>query len=324
LKQVVEYLAKDVFSGTAPGKKGKKSGRSVTVGELLDQAEATVGERFRGQPLVEANVRMALAESYRTLWESTGRAERSAARAAQIRERHLGPEHPATLEALSLQAFILCITAWDHTDADALHKNRAAERIARRVLDASIRVLGTTHADTLLIQTRLAHTVSNLGRQDEAEALAAEALAAEAEALAHRFLGLEHDVTLTVQHDLGLIAERHGNLARAEALDRHVLEANERIHGALDPAALYALERLTAVVRRQGRAVEARQLHLDTVNRFAQSYGLWHNATGQMIVYLFSLLEEQGDYVAIHDLCEGWIREILAMPPELDNYYAGK
>ena len=75
-RQVVDYLTKDIF-GAAPGKKGK-SGRSVTVGELLDDADATVGERFRRRPLVEASVRMGLADLYITL-RDFGRAEQNAA-----------------------------------------------------------------------------------------------------------------------------------------------------------------------------------------------------------------------------------------------------
>ena len=51
MRQVVDYLVTDVFAASAPG---KGRGRSVTVGELLDQADSTVGDGFRGRPLVEA------------------------------------------------------------------------------------------------------------------------------------------------------------------------------------------------------------------------------------------------------------------------------
>jgi serine/threonine-protein kinase len=153
-KQVVEYLARDIFGASAPG---KKSGRSVTVGELFDRADATLGERFRRRPLVEASVRMALADSYNILLQFD-RVERNAARAAQIRERYLGPEHPATLEALAMQAWAL------HTyERD---KPGAAESVAHRVLAVRRRVLGLEHPDTLSTQVVLAHIVSNLGRHE--------------------------------------------------------------------------------------------------------------------------------------------------------------
>jgi serine/threonine protein kinase/tetratricopeptide (TPR) repeat protein len=301
-RQVVEYLATDVFFGAAAP--GMRRGRSVTVGEMLDRADATLGERYLKQPLVEASVRMALAWSYYMLLDS-GRAEQNVARAVQIREQYHGPEHPATLEALDRQASILCLA----------QKKLTAERIARRVLAARRRVLGPAHADTLSTQADLAQTVSDLGRQDEAEGLAAQA-----EELALRSLGTEHDVTLGLQGILGLIAQRRGDLDRAEALFRQAYEDWERSHGALDRWTLYALRDLAYVVRLQGRAEEARRLQLETVNRFAQVYGLCHIQTSSPINYLFSLLWEQRDYAAIRNLCEGWIRELLAMPPEFDLY----
>src|SRR5262249_2628820 len=95
-RQVVEYLAEDIFGAAGPGGTGKKSGRSMTVGELFDRADATVGGRFRGRPLVEASVRMALSQSYRELWDQK-RAGPHAARAVELRTRYLGPEHPETL-----------------------------------------------------------------------------------------------------------------------------------------------------------------------------------------------------------------------------------
>jgi eukaryotic-like serine/threonine-protein kinase len=308
-KQVVEYLAKDVFGGAAVG---KQQSRSVTVGELLDRSDAKLSERFRRQPLVEASVRMALAESYETLME-VGRAEQNAARAVQIRERYLGPEHPITLEALGMQAWILCLAGWDRKED--LHKTQAAEPIARRVLASRRRVLGSIHPDTLLIHGRLALTVSNLGRQDEAEDLATRA-----EELAVRHLGPDHDSTLEVQHFLGLIAQRQGDLARAEALLRHVKESRERGHGALAHGTLSSLQDLAYTVRLEGRIDEARMLQLETVNRFAQAYGLCHIQTSPQIGDLLSLLKEQRNYFAIRDLCEGWLRDVLASPLELDKY----
>jgi eukaryotic-like serine/threonine-protein kinase len=311
-RQVVDYLAKDIFGGAAQGKKGKKRSRSVTVGELLDGADATLGERFRGQPLVEAGIRMALAQSYIVLFMSD-RAEQNAARAAQLRERYLGPEYPATLEALALQAWILNNAVG--TPEQYLHKTRAAEPIARRVLAARRRVLGPAHPDTLATQADLAHMVSDLGRHEEAEDLAAQA-----EALGVRFLGPENEVTINARFALGRIAQRRGDLARAEALLRQVVAAIEQGFANLDHLTLYALEDLACTVRLQGRAEEARLLRLEAANRFAQFYGLCHIRTSGPIGRLLSLLKEQRDYTTIRDFCEGWLRELLAMPPEPDHY----
>src|SRR5262249_38615335 len=169
-KQVIDYLTTDIFGASA---RGNARGRSVTVGELLDQADATVAERFRRQPLVEASIRMALARSYFYLGD-IDRTARHSARAGELRARTVGRVHPATLEALAEQAWDLCNNGWVRSDGWE-SRVEAAEAIGRRVLAARRRVLGLSHAYTLWSQVILAMTVSHLGRPEEAEALAAQA-----------------------------------------------------------------------------------------------------------------------------------------------------
>jgi serine/threonine protein kinase len=309
LRQVVEYLARDVFSATAAG---KRSARSLTVGELLDRADATLGERFRDRPLVEASVRMALADSFGVLLDLR-RAMQNATRAAQIRERYYGLEHPQTLEALGRQSYIL---SWTEPGSEQWNqKLRAAESMARRILDFNRRVLGLAHSDTLLIQNVLARIVSRLGRPVEAEGLAAQALD-----LAVRFLGPEHWIALQSEDVLASIARLQGNLARSETLLRHAVEGGERGYGPLQGATITALHDLADVIRQQGRREESLRLHLEAVNRNAQVYGLPHVQTSSPMGHLFDLLTEKRDYAAIRDLCEGWIRELLDMPPEPDRH----
>jgi serine/threonine-protein kinase len=304
-RQVVDYLTKDVF-GAAPGKKSKKSGRSLTVGELLDDADATVGERFRNRPLVEASVRMGLADLYTTLRDLLGRGEQNAARAVEIREHYLGPEHPATLEALAEQALILCLSRDPQKHLDA-------ERIARRVLASRRRVLGPAHPDTLAIQARLAQALLYLRRVDEAEDLATQA-----EGLAVHFLGPEHDVTLVARHILAGVVWRH-DVDRAEALLRSVVAVHDQTPGILDRESLAALAALSSLVA-GGDLEEARRVQLKTVNRYIQAYGLVHMRLDWVTRILLDTLNKQRDYAAIRDLCEGWIREILTWPPEPDAY----
>jgi serine/threonine protein kinase/tetratricopeptide (TPR) repeat protein len=308
-RQVIDYLARDIFGGAAPGKRGRNRGRSVAVGELLDCADATIGERFRGQPLVEASVRMALAQSYRTLLDRT-RGGPHAARAVELRTRYLGPEHPETLAAMSEQALLLLDTGWqDNAQWDS------ALRTLGRVLDGRRRVLGPAHPDTVSTQADMALDLSHLGRQEDAEGLAAQA-----EALGVRHLGPEHEVTLRARLRLGLIAQRRGNLERAESLLRQTLTAREQTFGILDGESLFAIDMLAQTVALQGRDYEARRLQLEALNRFAQVYGLWHIQTAHAINDLFYLLKKERDFAAIRDLSEGWMREILAMPAELDPY----
>jgi serine/threonine protein kinase/tetratricopeptide (TPR) repeat protein len=311
LHQVVDYLAKDMF-GTGAAKKGKKNSRSVTVGELLDQADCTLGQGLRLRPLVEANVRVALAWSYLALYEYS-RAEQNATRAVQILESHRGSEHPLTLEALYLRCFV--IAGAGGAFESGRPNSQQAEALARRVLTSRRRVLGLNHADTISTQILLAHIVKNLGRYEEAERLASEA-----ETLVVRVLGPENENILAAWHVLGSIAQDRGEWPRAEARLRRVIAAYDKVYGVANDGSFGALRQLAEVVLKQGRTGEARALLMEAVNRALALYGLPHIKVSGPMGRLFAVLREQRDYAAIRDLCEGWLRELLAMPPERDRY----
>jgi serine/threonine protein kinase len=307
---VVDYLVTDVFAAATPGK-GRS--RSVTIGELLDQADVTVSNRLRGQPLVEASVRMALAESCR-MQADIERAERHAVRAVELRSRLLGPEHPETLRSLHRQARIVSHGGWNSRS-----KWEAGVTIARTVLAAHRRNPSPDHAEVVETQALLAYTLQVLGRSDEA---LGEAL--QAEALALRVLGPDHAATLDAWNELGCIAARRADRERAEVLFRRVVAGRERLLGVLHPFTTNALLNLAEIVRDQGRLDEARSLYLELVDRLNRSYGITHIRVSSALSGLFTVFRRQGDTAAIRDFCEGWLREILATPAELEEYERGR
>jgi len=308
-RQVVDYLVQDVFAAAVPG---KGRGRSVTVGELLDQADATVAARFRGQPLVEASVRLALAEANQSLieWGHQGRAVQNATRAVELRTRHLGPEHLETLAALAQLASILLDQGWSDRS-----KLEASADIARRVLSARRRVLGPAHPETIGSHTLLATLLLGLGRPDEALAQGSQA-----EVLALRALGPDHKTTLEVWNALGQIVANRGDQKRGEALLRRAVAGRERILGPLDPETIRALHNLAGLVGKQGRLDEARQLYLEVVGRTSKVYGPCSIQSSSAIGGLFAVLEQQRDSAAIRDFCQSWLRDILATPPDADAF----
>ena len=60
-------------------------------------------------------------------------------------------------------------------------------------------------------------------------------------------------------------------------------------------------------------------MFFDAVDRSVRTYGISHISSSGPIGGLIGLLSQQGDYAAIRDLCEDWIRELLAKP-EVDQY----
>jgi serine/threonine protein kinase/tetratricopeptide (TPR) repeat protein len=305
-RQVINYLVDDVFGAAMPG---KGRGSSATVGELLDQADKTVGDRFRGEPLVEASVRMALARAF-TIRIECARGEPHAARAAELRARHLGPDHPETLSALMEQSWSLTYSGFGDP---AKWEEGAA--IVRRVFEARRRVLGPAHPDTIAAQTLLASHLSFLGRLDEAQAEASQAAA-----FAARAQGPDHPSTLYAWFILGQVARVRGDLAGAEVLLRRAFAGSERVLGPSHFDTIQSIDHLARLVGERGRLDEARALCLEAIGRKKELYGISHIQLSSNFRFLFSLLQQQSDHAAIRDLYEAWIREILAMPPDPDPY----
>jgi Flp pilus assembly protein TadD len=159
----------------------------------------------------------------------------------------------------------------------------------------------------------LACTVSHLGRQEEAERLAARV-----EQLAVRVLGPEHE--LSVPWLMATIAQRQGDLARAEDLLRRSLDARERTSGRLHHSTVQTLKDLAYVVRERGRTDEARRLYVETIDRMSHVYGLSHIYVSAQLGLLLETLRSDRDYAAIRDHWERWLRALLATPVEADPY----
>jgi eukaryotic-like serine/threonine-protein kinase len=78
---------------------GPYGNQNLTVREALHRASAKVAERFGDQPLVEAAIRSAIGQAYGSLGDirlETAHLER----ALQLRQAHLGPDHPETLRTM--------------------------------------------------------------------------------------------------------------------------------------------------------------------------------------------------------------------------------
>src|SRR5260370_823962 len=72
---------------------------NLTVREALDRAAARIGQRFQDQPLVEAAIRTAIGEAYNKLTEYQ-LAVPHLERAVVLRQAHLDPDHPDTLDSM--------------------------------------------------------------------------------------------------------------------------------------------------------------------------------------------------------------------------------
>jgi non-specific serine/threonine protein kinase/serine/threonine-protein kinase len=299
-RQVVDYLVNDIFGSVAPE---KTHGHSLTVLDLLNDADANLAERFADQPLVEASVRMALARAYHFVWDYDHEIK-NAARAAELRERSLGPEHLETLDALEAQARGLIM----RSQAD---ESKVAEPLARRAFLGRRRQLGAGHRDALASQFTLAGSLAFTGR-------AAEALPmfTEAEAIAARRYGAMDPLTIKFRRAIGGTLYRYYDPERGQAVVRQVAADLERVLGAMHPETIHTLNDLGRASVACGRLDEGRAAYLKALDASVRLFGPTHREVQSVLNGLDLILRQQGDFPALRDVGEGLIREVLATPAD--------
>src|SRR5262249_5505822 len=133
---------------------------NLTVKEAFDRAAAKVGQRFHDQPLVEAAIRMRIADGYRGLGE-TRLVVPHRERAVELYNAHLGPDHPQTRDSTHWLALAY---QWGGRRPDAIV-------LFEQILEQRRRTLGPDHADTLHCMQDLAGACEQAGQCPRAELL---------------------------------------------------------------------------------------------------------------------------------------------------------
>jgi tetratricopeptide (TPR) repeat protein len=187
--------------------------------------------------------------------------------------------------------------------------------ILQHVLVSRRRLLGPSHPETLRTQSLLAFPLLRLGRLDEAMTQWEQA-----EAIALKVLGADHPTTLEIWGWMSHGVAARGDHERAVAMLRRVVVGQDHVLGPLDGSTIETVRYLADALREGGRLDEARDVYLDALDRKRQVHGLSHIACSAAIGGLISVARQQGDYAAIHDLCQGWIQELMALPPDPDPY----
>jgi tetratricopeptide (TPR) repeat protein len=133
-----------------------------------------------------------------------------------------------------------------------------------------------------------------------------------------RLLGPAHPETLATLDVLGMVLWSKGEFVTAEATLRQVAEARSRVLGPAHPDTLLSRRQLGATLRMQGRMDEASRLFLEVAEGFRETFGPTHIQTGSALQYTLASLLETNPGDAVRDLCQHWLREILASPIDPD------
>lgn len=193
---------------------GGAADAQLTLREALDRAAANVGDRFPDQPLTEAAVRLTIGQSYLGV-SASPEAETQLRRAAELRHKHLGEDHPDSIQVqFELGRAQLGQSLFD--EAIASFRNVTTHKTAR---------LGINHSEVSYSRNSLAQALEEAGEYAEAETLYRDLLERR-----RRNDGETHKETSNALNNLALLLERNGKRDEAQSLYQESI-ANSQVAG---------------------------------------------------------------------------------------------
>ena len=213
-RAVVDFFVKDMLATARPE---NPLGRAATVDDMLAQADKSISGRFPDQPLIEASIRHALAETYLATGQDW-KGEPHAARARELRERFLGQDSPESLRSASLLGELLLHMPFRYFEF---------RLVAEAVLRTRLRTLGPDHPDTAEAMAWVGHSLDNLpSRLVESQALFDRAIL-----ILRRAYGPADRRTLAAMQGLAWAYRTQGKLAESVAVYDEILNLEHRAFG---------------------------------------------------------------------------------------------
>lgn len=282
-KALSDFLEGDLLAQAAPENEPDRDLRLRTV---LDRAAKRIDGRFPQQPLVEANVRDTIANTYFALGEFES-ARGQWQRVYEVRQHELGPQDAKTLRA-GANLF---------TALRALSRYPEAEKIGLEVVAQQRRVLAPTNFDLIESLNNLAMLYRAMARYSEAEALYVEAIEKRRAAI-----GIERPETLALMGNLAVVYMYEGKLTEAEALTSDVLTRRQTILGHEHPDTLQTLQVHTVLQLELGNFAGAERSARELVEVRRRVLGPEHPETLASTVTLANALRVNGKFNEAEDL----------------------
>ncbi|MCC6359286.1 MAG: serine/threonine protein kinase [Phycisphaerales bacterium] len=276
----------------------RSRGEKLTVREVLDDAAKRIeAQPISGQPLVEAEIRSTIGETYFALG-LFGQAQSHLRAADEIQSRLLGDEHPDVLRTRSQLA--RC-HAWagegdlavalarptlerqrhvqgeDHPETlrtmsflgnGLLLCNKVEESVAclREALAGQQRTLGPEHEDSVETMFYLSWSLNTLSY--ESVSIARDALE-----IATRSLGPDHPHTSYAWLFLGMACRQNREFGEAEVCLRRALEETQRIFGEEHVRTSDCLAELGVTLKHTGQPDEGIEIERQAVAIARRTYG---------------------------------------------------
>ena len=167
-KAVNEFLKKDMLAQASVGNQATRESTpdpDLKVRTALDRAAATIGDRFTGQPLVEASIRQTIGETYYQLG-LFAQARPHLERAIELRRSALGAEDAETYSAMHSLGVLL--------DEDG--KWTEAEQYLVPAMEGLRKTKGVDALETLEAMASLGNLYNQLEKLKEGEMLVSQAV----------------------------------------------------------------------------------------------------------------------------------------------------
>jgi tetratricopeptide (TPR) repeat protein/tRNA A-37 threonylcarbamoyl transferase component Bud32 len=302
---VLGFLKKDVLAAARPEGQEGGLGVEVTVRKAVDAADPKIAGAFQDQPIVEADVRDTLGQTYLYLGEAL-LAIRQIERALELRQKRLGPDHTDTLASRNnlAAAYLaagrthdaitmievtlkLCESKLgpDHPDTLRSRNNLAEAYLDAGRTDDTIKMheatlkqreskLGTDHPDTLRSRNNLAAAYLAAGRTDDAITMHQGTLKQR-----ESKLGPDHPSTLASRNNLAAAYLAAGRTDDAIKMFEATLKLSESKLGLDHPHTLASRDNLAAAYRAAGRTDDAIKMHEATLKQEVSKQGPDHPST---------------------------------------------
>jgi tetratricopeptide (TPR) repeat protein len=271
-RAALDFIQTNIIAAARPQTELGGLGRDVTVLQALQRADQKISAFFSGQPLVEAQLRLEMGETYALLGDLP-RAIVQYEQGVALRKRELGPEDLLTLDATASLADIL---VWEGRMDESVRLLEQCVKYAQARANAG-------GQPTLDFLTRLG--LAYRAAENNAAAIAALERACD---LSRRALGLDDPGTLQILNHLAVTHQRAGHLTQAAALLEQVRDRRSQVLGLEDETTTCVMIDLARAYQELGRWDEARPLFETALATRRRVKGADHYAT---LIALDSLMD---------------------------------
>jgi eukaryotic-like serine/threonine-protein kinase len=275
--RVSEFMA-SMFRVSDPS---ESRGNSVTAREILDNGSKNIEASLAKDPELQADLSATMAGTYLNLGLYS-RALEHLERAVEIQRRVLGVNNWKTLQAMSLEGWIL----------QRQGRYPESEKVLRETLGRQTRAFGAANPHTLSTLTRLGVTLADERRYPEAEKAQRQVLE-----IVHSTAKPDDPTLLTAMDNLASTLESEGHYAEAEKLQSEVLDAERRAQGEDYPLTMREMSNLANTLEREGKYADAERVERHAVELQLRVLGPQHPSTLLSMSTLATILLDQDHYL---------------------------